>query len=421
VSRNSHRFPIPDLGVVSLAIAATGLLSGLFLAFHYAPTLDAAHASLSHLETHVALGAMLRGIHHWCGTVALVLAALHGLRLWSHAGYRPPRRRLWVLGCGIAFVLLGFAYTGYLLPGDERAYTGLGVMESVAESTPWIGSQVSAILIGGDTISSATLTRIYAVHAFVLPALLVLLVAACARQWQPVRPLPSDPNGALNRPLLLAAVAAALLLTVGLAAFAPPVLGPAADLTGAGAPDARPEWFFLWVNQLLHWWPGSPFLIAGLLPVAIGLLILLLPWIHRGPAGRRLVNGVVLLLLAALIGLTGVAVGNPTGADAGPESEATEPMPPPETEDLEARAAPVLKRFRCATCHAIDGAESDGSGPPLDRGRSAELYTREFFRLKVGDPLAFWSETGMAYRPRKLKPTAEQLAILEAWFFAQAD
>ena len=43
------------------------------------------------------------------------------------------------------------------------------------------------------------------------------------------------------------------------------------------------------------------------------------------------------------------------------------------------------------------------------------------FRLKVGDPLAFWSETGMVYRPRKLKPTPEQLALLEAWFFTQAD
>ena len=66
----------PNCGVVALVVAAGGLVTGVFLAFNYAPTLDAARDSVQYIQTEVTLGWLPRGLHHWAGNLALVLAAV---------------------------------------------------------------------------------------------------------------------------------------------------------------------------------------------------------------------------------------------------------------------------------------------------------------------------------------------------------
>ena len=74
----------------------------------------------------------------------------------------------------------------------------------------------------------------------------------------------------------------------------------------------------------------------------------------------------------------------------------------------------------------LDGAESpDDTGPPLHRVAAddhpavKDLFTRQFFRLKVGDPRKYWDGTSMNYTPPRLKPTPEELRALELWFFGE--
>jgi len=184
----------PNFGMLALVVAAGGLATGVFLAFNYAPTLDAARDSVAYIQDEVTLGWLLRGLHHWAGNLALVLAAVHGWRLFWHGAYKAPRRLLWALGCAILLVLLGFAYTGYLLPGDERAHTGLGVMEGIAGSTPGAGEEVRAVIRGGDAVSSAMLARIYTVHAVILPAALLGLVVAFVAAWRSCGPARRGPG-----------------------------------------------------------------------------------------------------------------------------------------------------------------------------------------------------------------------------------
>lgn len=409
----------PNLGVLALVVAAGGLLSGLFLALQYAPTVAEARRSVAHLREEVFLGGFLRGLHHWSGTFALVLAGLHGLRLFWHGAYKPPRARLWTLGCGIFVVLLGFAYTGYLLAGDERALTGLAVMEGVARSTPLVGDAVAGALAGGDRVSSATLARLYVAHVLLLPAALVLLVIAFAATWRKLGPAPRHDEEAAPpaQPARDAAGAITVLALLGLAAWLlPPPLGAEPDPSGTGAADARPEWFLLWVNELLHRVPGATFWVGGVLPAGLLGLGFALPWLARGrersPARRKpeiAAAAVVLLGLGALTALSLAREELPA---------AEEPAPPPAASGGDAAARAVIAKFRCTKCHTIDGDEEGGeTGPPLDRSRFQGLYTRRFFRLKVGDPLGFWPETGMVYQPRSRKPTEEELDALERFFF----
>jgi ubiquinol-cytochrome c reductase cytochrome b subunit len=424
----------PNAGLLALVVAASGLLTGVFLAFNYAPTLEAARDSVAYIQDEVTLGWLLRGLHHWAGNLALVLAAIHGWRLFWHGAYKTPRRLLWVLGCLIFLVLLGFAYTGYLLPGDERAYTGLGVMEGIAGSTPVAGEEVRTVIKGGDVRSSATLARIYTVHTVILPAALLGLVVAFLAAWrkrgpalhhadesEEVAPMPA---AALKRDALFSVGVLALLAL--LAWLFPPALGLKLDPTGAGASDAKPEWFFLWVNEALRLAGGHTFLVGAVLPGALVALAFAAPLVLRGvaraPRHRKPEIIAALLVLGALGGLTVSSLAAQAAATSEPE------MAPAATGDLDARAAQVMEKFKCSSCHVIDGGESDQeTGPPLTRRATADLpafgalYQREFFLRKVGDPKRFWAETSMRYTPKRLKPTPEELAILERWFFLDGE
>ncbi|MHC4341413.1 MAG: cytochrome b N-terminal domain-containing protein [Planctomycetota bacterium] len=411
---------LPNFGVLALIVAAGGLLTGPFLAINYAPTLDAARDSVAFVQEKISLGHFLRGLHHWVGTFALVLAAIHGWRLFWHGRYKPPRRLLWVLGCAIFLVLVGFAYTGYLLPGDERAYTGMGIMEQVAASTPLVGEEVSAVLKGGEVVSSATLARLYVIHTMVLPAALVGLVILFLVVWRGSVPNREPPGTLPPWPFAAgrdSAAAMVVLVALALAAwFLPPALGAKADPAGAGAADARPEWFFLWVNKLLELVPGATFLIAGLLPGLLVGLAVGLPWIARGterdPKRRLPEIGLASAVIAALLVLTLLSVSEP--------AKAVEEEPAVAAQgNLEEQAFAVMSKFKCASCHIIDGKEGGDLGPPLERARFNELYKERFFRLKVSDPVAFWEFTAMIYKPKRLRPKPEEVEILVRYFFGK--
>jgi quinol-cytochrome oxidoreductase complex cytochrome b subunit len=392
------------VGPLALLAALGAAVSGTFLAFHFAPTLRDAHSSLLHLTEEVLLGGFLRGLHHWAAQAALVLALLHGARLFWRGAHRSPPRALWVTGVAIALTLLALAWTGYLSAGDERAVAGMEVLGGVAGSTPLVGPALRRLALGGDAVSSATLVRLHALHAQVLPLLLLALVLLYLR----LKRLRGDLLPAIDAPrggALLAAVALAALLW-------PPALGAAPDPAGEPSPDAKPEWFFLWVNYLLERAPGGTFLLGGLLPLLLASALLLLPWIARvprHPLAERVVAATVASLLLALT----LAAAESAGRRG---SETPEPALPDVS--LDERAREVMRSFRCANCHVIDGNPSvDESGPPLDRAGFPELYTKEFFRRKVGDPRAFWPDTNMLYTPKSKKPTPGELEILVRWFF----
>ena len=175
------------------------------------------------------------------------------------------------------------------------------------------------------------------------------------------------------------------------------------------AADAQPEWFFWWVNELLHVVEGAPFLVGAVLPLGLLALLFALPWIARDST-RKLEIALGGVVAAAILALSLMAMTR----EEQPEEEIEEPI----DAQLDEKVSKTLRRFRCANCHQIAGDEDGGEdGPPLPRGAEfGELYTRTFFRRKVGDPVAFWADTEMTY-PKKRKPTAEELKLLEAYFY----
>lgn len=154
------------------------ILSGMFLTMYYVPDIINAHASVYYLQNEIAHGQIVRGMHHWGASVAIVMLFLHTLRVFFTGSYKKPRELNWVVGVILFFVVLALGLTGYLLPWDMKALFATKVTLQIAESVPVIGGIAKTLLAGGEIVGASTLARFFAIHVFFLPAALFGLLGA---------------------------------------------------------------------------------------------------------------------------------------------------------------------------------------------------------------------------------------------------
>src|SRR5262245_3578594 len=164
------------LGSATLAVFVVQVVTGSVLAVYYAASPDHAYDSVQFIEREVASGQLIRGIHHWAASAMVLLVFAHMLRVFASGAYKYPREINWLLGVGLLAIVLGFGFTGYLLPWDQKAYWATQVGTSMAGTAPFVGSLMVSVLRGGAQLGAATLTRFYAVHVLWLPVLLGVLV-----------------------------------------------------------------------------------------------------------------------------------------------------------------------------------------------------------------------------------------------------
>ncbi len=122
----------------------------------------------------------------------VLLVFLHMLRVFVHKAYRKPRELNWVVGVCLLMLVLGFGFTGYLLPWDQKAYWATNVGLNIVGTVPLVGHKVAAFLRGGPDLGALTLLRFYATHVFILPLFLavgLLLHFAMVRKQGIAEPL----------------------------------------------------------------------------------------------------------------------------------------------------------------------------------------------------------------------------------------
>ncbi len=164
------------LGSASLFVAINQIITGILLTVYYVPTPDHAYDSVQYITTQLTAGWYIRGLHHWGASAMVVLVVLHMLRVILYAAYKYPREVTWMTGVLLLIITIGFGFTGYLLPWDQKAYWATTVGTSIAGSAPFIGGSILRIMRGGDGLSAVTLARFFGVHVWVLPASLLALV-----------------------------------------------------------------------------------------------------------------------------------------------------------------------------------------------------------------------------------------------------
>jgi quinol-cytochrome oxidoreductase complex cytochrome b subunit len=106
---------------------------------------------------------------------------------------------------------------------------------------------------------------------------------------------------------IIGGILIAFEILIVLALLDPPAIGRQIDFTKQFQP--RPEWYFLWLYQLVRYFPGKfAFVGAVLIPLTLAGLLLLMPYIDRGRKGRvkAVLTGAAILLAFVFLTLLSV-------------------------------------------------------------------------------------------------------------------
>ena len=131
-----------SLGSMAAFLLILQAVTGAFLAFYYSPSPDHAYNAVKYISGEVLFGGFVRGLHHWGASAMVIVVFLHLLRVVAYASYKPPREMTWVTGVLMFLIVLGFGFTGYLLPWDQKAYWATVVGVKIAGTAPVIGEFV---------------------------------------------------------------------------------------------------------------------------------------------------------------------------------------------------------------------------------------------------------------------------------------
>jgi quinol-cytochrome oxidoreductase complex cytochrome b subunit len=172
------------LGIISLTLFTSLLVSGIYLMFFYVPSPASAYGNIQSLQTEVAFGQFIRNVHRWSAHLMVIAVAAHMARVFYRGAYKSPREFNWVIGVVLLVLTLLMSFTGYLLPWDQLAYWAVTVGTAMASFVPLVGDTVSEVLVGGSQVGSATLLRFYVLHVVVLPAAIVTLIAVHLWRWR---------------------------------------------------------------------------------------------------------------------------------------------------------------------------------------------------------------------------------------------
>lgn len=164
------------LGSATLLTVFNQGITGILLTIYYVPTPDHAYDSVQYITTQVSAGWLIRGLHHWGASAMVLLTFLHMLRVLFLGSYKYPREVTWFTGVALFIITVGFGFTGYLLPWDQKAYWATTVGTRIIGVIPVIGDSLLRIVRGGEGISPLTLTRFFGVHVWVLPLALLFLL-----------------------------------------------------------------------------------------------------------------------------------------------------------------------------------------------------------------------------------------------------
>jgi len=369
----------------------TQVVTGTLLWMFYSPSAQTAWESVYFLQYQVWGGWFLRGVHHYMAQAMIVLLVLHLMQVVIDGAYRAPRELNFWFGALMMGVTLALSLTGYLLPWDQKGYWATAVATNLMAEVPWIGPAIQKIVVGGVEYGHHTLTRFFALHAGVLPAMLVGLVVIHiylfrkhgihVKEPRPKRDSYFWPDQILKDAIACLAI---LLAVVGLTLYfrgAP--LGPPAD--PANEFPARPEWYFLFLFQLLKYVPA--FWGAVIIPAFLVLWIFAQPFIGATRPGHQLNIGFWWTLIAGSIALTLLAFAEDranlrhTAAIEEAGWQADRVLSIVEDQGIPPAGAVTLLRkdpenrgrnlfaAHCASCHRYNG--HDGRGYPVTDEQSA--------------------------------------------------
>jgi ubiquinol-cytochrome c reductase cytochrome b subunit len=402
------------------------VLTGILLWTAYSPSAQTAWESVYFIQTQMTLGWLIRGIHHFAAQAMVVLMAIHLMQVIVDGAYKAPREVNFWLGLILMQIVLGLSLTGYLLPWDQKGYYATKVATNIMGVTPGIGTQLQEVVQGGPEYGHHTLTRFFALHAGILPGLLIgflaLHIYVFRRHGIHAKDPQKSPDAKFwpDQVLKDAVACLGVLAVVMLLAIL-----KGAELSAPADPSepysaARPEWYFLFLFRFLKFeFIDKIGLEFGAIYVPGGLMLflVLMPLIAIWRHGHKINVAFTYLMLLCIVGLTGLAVYEDWYSETEPalkfradvanaHQDAVRTMElagNPETGIPVTGAVSLLRNDpltqgpklfakKCASCHRYDGHDGtghqvlvNGEEAPATAADLAGLGTREWARTVLID------------------------------------
>lgn len=400
------------LGTTTLVLFVILAVTGGALAAFYSPSATDAWASIVYIEREVPLGRILRAIHLHAHSAFVIVMALHLLRVLVWGAYRAPREAVWLSGVALFAIVPAFSLTGYLLPFDQNAYWATKVRMGIVGSAPVVGEIQTRLLLAGNDIGNLSLTRFFTLHTMVFPVVFIGLLALHLYFFRRygATPAPSMTDGDAERRTVaywprqftfdalavFLTIAALLVVSIRVPAHLDAPADPAASYL------ARPEWYFLFLFQLLKYLSGPLELIGKVGVPGLAMLFLAsLPFLDRAPSRRLRERKGILGAVAAALLVIAVLSGLAVSADLNdPEMIRQKALAARESARARALAAdgvpvagatfmashdPLIRGERlfiseCASCHPLgDRRPEEPEGPDLTAYRS-KAWIRQVLR-----------------------------------------
>ncbi len=263
-------------GWVATASIILCAVSGALLAVPY--DVASPYLSLTKLVTANPAASILRNMHYWSAQLFLILTFIHVFdHLWKGTESNIKKKSVWFrLTLSLVFAVY-VMLSGFILKADGDSLQAHRILSSLVSSLPWIGQMLQQTLIGKE----GNFQVLYIQHAATATVILFVIIMEHARSLK------------VNLQTLLATT---IIIIIFSFLFRAP-------LNGLNETIMKGPWYFVGLQETLHWVSNPLLITIGLL--ALLVLIYLIPWVK--PIYSKLIKHffVGMIILYALLTITG--------------------------------------------------------------------------------------------------------------------
>lgn len=177
----SHRYAfiirrLATLGAIAtLTLCLLAAMTGVLLAFYYAPSTSEAFASIERIATEIPNGWLIRSLHDIAGNGLIAVSLVQIVVMFLGRQFRFGWLTAWISGIVLTLSAIALSWTAMNLEWTQTGYWRLTLELGIIESIPLVGQSLRDFLTGGEAIGTVALQHLFTLHSYVLAIAAVVL------------------------------------------------------------------------------------------------------------------------------------------------------------------------------------------------------------------------------------------------------